>query len=291
MIPDDFGWKKYVKLNPDIASYVQNKKQAIDHYLQYGIRENRKYNKKWQHKIESIQKQHLPTYTNQEKIYSENKNILIVIVSCRKNIHLWNEIKSRTNNKMIILCGLNYEKNAYNLNTNTTHYNQDEQVLYLNCDDGYAGLPEKMVLAIEYILKNFQDITHILKIDDHDTYFTNENIQNLYKIGELDYYHYIGQKLCCFKEPGTSNWHFGKIFYDNPWNEKLGKIPAISYFDGGCTYILSKHAMEIINSVYNSNDIHQIRNNEIFEDAMIGKIMHNNNIKSALVNYFIKGDK
>ena len=306
MIPDDFKWKKYVKLNPDIASYVQNKNQAIDHYLQYGVHENRKYRNKCQpnktNVINSIQENKSGMLINQPKTYKkyesyeetihwENKNILILIVSCKKNAYLWDKIKSRTNEKMITLCGLNHETNAYELNINTTYYNEAEKVLYLNCDDGYAGLPEKMALAIEYILQNFKDVTHILKIDDHDTYFTDDHIKNLYYIDELDHYHYIGQRQQCCTEPKFSNWHFGKIYQANHWDQKLAYIPPIAYFDGGSTYILSKPAMQIVNNVYNSSNIDKIRQLEIYEDVMIGNIMHNHKIKSGVINYSITGDK
>ena len=41
-IPGDFDWKKYTELNGDLN--ILNQYQAIQHYLQYGIKENRIYN-------------------------------------------------------------------------------------------------------------------------------------------------------------------------------------------------------------------------------------------------------
>ena len=118
-----------------------------------------------------------------------------------------------------------------------------------------------------------------------------KSIKNLYYIDELDHYHYIGQRQQCCTEPKFSNWHFGKIYQANHWDQKLAYIPPIAYFDGGSTYILSKPAMQIVNNVYNSSNIDKIRQLEIYEDVMIGNIMHNHKIKSGVINYSITGDK
>lgn len=40
-LPKDFNWKTYLKMNPDLDQ--KNKKNAIEHYLKYGIFENRMY--------------------------------------------------------------------------------------------------------------------------------------------------------------------------------------------------------------------------------------------------------
>lgn len=43
-IPDDFKWKEYVLLNPDLAeSNMDTEHQAMFHYINYGVNENRKY--------------------------------------------------------------------------------------------------------------------------------------------------------------------------------------------------------------------------------------------------------
>jgi len=40
-IPNDFDWEQYIKLNIDLTQYIKN--EAIDHFLKYGINENRLY--------------------------------------------------------------------------------------------------------------------------------------------------------------------------------------------------------------------------------------------------------
>ena len=41
-IPKNFYWKTYVKLNPDLEANI-NKRDAIKHFIKYGMQENRKY--------------------------------------------------------------------------------------------------------------------------------------------------------------------------------------------------------------------------------------------------------
>uniref|UniRef100_A0A6C0JHV5 Glycosyl transferase family 1 domain-containing protein n=1 Tax=viral metagenome TaxID=1070528 RepID=A0A6C0JHV5_9ZZZZ len=41
-LPKDFNWKTYVKLNKDLRN-LKNKKEAIKHYIDFGINEKRKY--------------------------------------------------------------------------------------------------------------------------------------------------------------------------------------------------------------------------------------------------------
>jgi hypothetical protein len=50
--------------------------------------------------------------------------------------------------------------------------------------------------------------------------------------------------------------------------------------------------MQIINRSYNDSNIDHLRNNEIYEDVMIGRILTNkHDVIYRQVNYGIKGDK
>ena len=256
-IPFDFNYKTYLHLNKDLNKNMTFD-QTIQHYLNHGINENRCYKKK--------------------------TNILVTVMSCKKHSHLWNEIKNRTEN-LIIFTG--------SYNKSPTYYDKNEKILYLRCNDNYEGLPEKMILMIEQILTlpEFKDVTHILKIDDHDTMFTDENIKNLYSLNELYLYNYIGQKKE-YRAPNTwSDYHFGKISEQSHWNNKKGDVSDVTWLDGGCSYILSRKAMKIINKFYNSSNLKTLRNNEIYEDVMIGRLLALHNCKAHLVNFNIKGDK
>jgi len=256
-LPFDFNYKTYLHLNKDLNP-TMTFDQTVQHYLQHGINENRLYKKK--------------------------ANILVTVMSCKKHSHLWNEIKSRTEN-LIIFTG------SYNISS--TYYDKNEKILYLKCNDNYEGLPEKMILMIEQILTlpDFKNITHILKIDDHDTMFTDENIKNLYNLNELYLYNYIGQKKE-YRSPNTwSDYHFGKISEKSHWNNKKGNVSDVTWLDGGCSYILSRKAMKIINKFYNSSNLKTLRQNEIFEDVMIGRLLAMRNCNPRVVNFNIKGDK
>lgn len=256
MIPIDFNYKTYLSLNKDLNKNMSFE-QAVNHYLNYGIHEKRNYKK--------------PIH------------ILVVIMSCKKNSHLWQSLNMRTENSIIF-------SGSYN---NKTYYDSNSKILFLKCNDYYEGLPEKVILMIEQILTlpQFNHITHILKIDDHDTFFTNENIQNLYNNPALHLYNYIGQKKEC-KPPNTwSNYHFGKVSKKSHWNNKKGNVSNVTYLDGGCSYILSRKAMKIINKFYNSSNIKLLRQNEIYEDVMIGRLLAMHNCKAHQINFNIKGDK
>ena len=269
-LPSDFNHSEYLELNQDLKQTCSYE-EATHHYINYGFRENRKYKK----------------YNNNNK-NENNMNLLIVVVSCCKHKHLWNNIKSRTSNNLIIIAGTNdraIEKRWYDKN---------EKILWLNCNDYYDGLPEKMVLAIEEILNNpeFSNVTHILKIDDHDTDFNDDNICKLYHNDAIKNHDYVGQKLNNWGQLSDCTYHFGKVPEWSIWNNRHADISNISYFDGGCSYILSRRAMQLVINEWNDKNIDHLRTCEIYEDVVMGKILINkNNVSYKEVNYGIKGDK
>jgi len=213
-----------------------------------------------------------------------NINILVVIVSCIKNKHLWDQIKNRTNNKLIIITGSDKYEN---------YYDREYKVLHLKCSDLYDGLPEKIICMIDQVLNidDFKDITHIIKIDDHDTYFTDENIKNLVNYKELELFDYLGQRLNTIDEGYVSDYHNGKVHPQSYWYNRKLPMEPLQYFDGGCTYILSRKAMEVINKKYNLSNMNEVRENNLYEDYMIAKILNENNIKPHKIDYGIRGDK
>ena len=140
-------------------------------------------------------------------------------------------------------------------------------------------------------LEIFQNITHILKVDD-DNYFTKENIIELSKSNVIYQYNYIGQLLKNSDIDVTCDWHFNNTKPDNYWYNKkyFGKL-NIDYFDGGESYILSRYALNKIKQYYGFNDLDKIRREHIYEDYMIGEIMDYYRIKPYINKYPIYGDK
>lgn len=207
--------------------------------------------------------------------------ILLVIMSCYKHSHLWDNIKKNMNDNLIIFIG----------GATETYYNDDKKILHLACNDFYEGLPEKILYTINKILEleQFNDITHILKIDDHDNKFTKEAIDNLYQIEDLNNYDYIGQRV--HDHPGQTTFHFNKVTKYSYWDDRKYEGEYVPFLDGGTTYILSRKAMTIINEEFKIIGINTIRRDEIYEDVMIAKILHKHNILPKVIHYGIIGDK
>jgi len=214
--------------------------------------------------------------------------ILVVVMSCNKHQHLWQTITSKKINELIIFTG----------GSDKTFLDEKNKILHLKCNDFYEGLPEKMILMIEFVLHSnyFSDITHIIKIDDHDNNFTEENIENLYNLAELKEYHYVGQRLVNktqypWQWSDANKWHLGKVSENSYWHEKNFAGGYVPWLDGGCSYILSRDAMKCVWSWYNSSNLKDLREREIFEDAMMGKILYHHSIFPKEKNYGIVGDK
>jgi hypothetical protein len=209
-------------------------------------------------------------------------NLLVTIMSCQKNCHLWNKLTQISKKNTIIFSG----------GSDTFYYDKYNNILHLKCNDNYDGLPEKMICMIDQILNmpDFADITHILKIDDHDTQFTYENIINIVKNTKLFNCDYVGQRLH-HESRGARKWHFNKVPKNSKWHDKPYNGEYVSWLDGGSSYILSRNAMKIINNHFNISNLDLVSETEIFEDVMIAKILKNNGINPIHINYGVTGDK
>lgn len=196
---------------------------------------------------------------------------LIVVLSCKKNKHLWDDILKQGHN-IIIFCGDENEKE------NSFRY--ENRVLYLSCNDFYEGLPEKIICMIDAVLKIniFNRFTHFIKIDDHDALINYERVINLSQmyVNGNDYCGFLisgMQQDGTYMKPGTfyvnRRYHFNKCSENSEWNNK--EYPGIyAPYAWGGLYILSRKALVCINSVYTSNNKKEIRQNHIFEDLLVG---------------------
>lgn len=200
--------------------------------------------------------------------------MLVLVISCKKHQQIWSKILDRNVPDLYIVCG-GFEETRLNGN-----------IIELNCNDFYEGLPEKVVLAYEFIYKNIP-FSHILKVDDHDTDFTAKQIMNIQvkfkKI--LDTKDYIGQSLI---NRVVRKWHFKKTSSTSHWKTQEYSGDYKPYLGGGQTYILSKKAIQCIISKYNESTLDILRTSEIYEDLMIGKILFDNGIHPHKLNYGIK---
>jgi hypothetical protein len=193
--------------------------------------------------------------------------ILVCVLSCHKNWNLWNEIKSKVSEDLII-----FSRSPKNENW----YDKKERVLYLNCRDEYECLPEKIICMIEQVLNNshFSKYTHILKIDDYEARnLTEEKIKNLYNFDIIEKNNYIGQHLIHSAADNANEYHFGKVTPDSYWDNLHYKGKFVPWCNGGKSYILSRKSMYAINKIYNSSNIDILYEKEIYEDLMIAKCL------------------
>ena len=200
--------------------------------------------------------------------------MLTVILSCSKHKHLWEEISERLGN-ILILCG------------GSDKITLVGNVLYLDCIDTYDGLSEKMMKAYSFIFSNqiFESVTHVLKADDHDTFFTQLDIQNIeskYK-DILLHNDYIGQRIVHSEYLLGRCHHFGKVPKESKWYNKCIENKFVPYLGGGEVYILSKRAL-----YYLVNNKEQYKDFCSYEDLMVGSVLNEYDIKPYEINLNIK---
>lgn len=215
-------------------------------------------------------------------------NVLVVVLSCNKYRSLWQSILSKGVNNIIILVGSEGQPQH---DQQCLEPHLEGQVLHLRCNDCYEGLPVKIAKAIDFVLKSpqFMHITHILKIDDHDTEFEKRNIDIIEGMLDAVPCDFMGQKLNVL--PGMRTYHMPYVSPDSPWRTKWYQGEYTPWLHGGSSYVLSRRAMTVINSVYNASNIDQVYQNEIFEDVMVARILCQHDIHPKLVDYGIKGDR
>ena len=202
-------------------------------------------------------------------------NVLVCFMSCMKNKELWENLLSHNLNSLIFVGDPNISE----------QFIYKDRILTLKCEDTYEYLPVKVYMMINAILNipDFDDITHIYKIDDHDTKIP-DNLNEMLKTIKL--YDYCGQNI---NYRGPRNWHIGKCSHNNPWNEKIYKGKYKPWCDGGCGYLLSKKAMNYINECnLNREKIHDIY---IYEDLMISLLLIDKKIYPNEIEDIINGDK
>lgn len=201
------------------------------------------------------------------------------------NKNLWEKLLKKNNNCIIFYGNPNQEED----------FILNDRILSLKCNDTYDFLPIKVLLMIKAIIKLniFKDVTHIFKIDDHDTRF-NENIdQKLIDILNISNIDYGGQKVIYpnknGKISGDRKWHFNKVPKDSFWDNKMYKGPYNSWALGGYGYILSRKSMRLINNYYDKNKNNIIKNH-IYEDLMISSILVKYNIFPIQIKNIILGE-
>jgi hypothetical protein len=144
-------------------------------------------------------------------------------------------------------------------------FDEENNILKLNCNDSYVGLPEKIIKTFHYLINDnrFKSYTHFCKLDD------DMILKKKFDTLEGDYLgnvHY---------GDGNRQWHIGRC--GNFWD----KIPYLGEFKpwcmGGFGYIVSRKALEMITPNFNYLD-------HIYEDVYIGILMNSIGIIPKIID-------
>lgn len=137
-------------------------------------------------------------------------------------------------------------------------HNQDcltDTVLYLNCDDTYEGLPDKIHTMFKYLTKNLSNYKTYVKLDR-----TAKIIQPMNSDISADYFGSVNTG------EGDRTHHFNKCSDGSAWNKKSYEGTYVSWC-AGPVYVLSDVAANIIAN--NPPDLSQ----EIYEDLYVAKCL------------------
>lgn len=236
----------------------------------------------WKYKLSEL---------NNETI-NDPPNILFCVISCKKYEYRWNKYTNSNLDNILIICGdESLDKN----------YELIDNILYLNCRDGYEYLPEKIIYMIKSILKidKFKNIDYLMKIDDDNIIVDinyNAFINDVIISMNNNDYDYVGNWITKTDEI-SGEYHFNNTIPGSHWHNKEFKSiyldkNKITYCNGGHGYILSKKALDIIDRYYNFGDQIIINEEHIYEDIMMAIILHKSKIEAQHIDYsfFIIGD-
>lgn len=218
--------------------------------------------------------------------------LLVLVLSCASHADLW-PAKLEAFPDTVIAVGDPELKTDYELK---------DGILRLRCSDQYDALPEKVVYAIHAILRlpDFRTVTHLLKTDDHDNSYTATDIERVAGYSELREHHYMGVMIHGEKECeeimttdayNVRQYHFGKVSETSRWHNRPYTGEYVPWADGGQGYVVDRVAMRCINRQRNLRTISQVRDEEVFEDVMVAKLLRNFGILPAKALKLIEGDE
>jgi hypothetical protein len=196
-------------------------------------------------------------------------NMLFMFITCNKpkymerRDYLYNFLKTFEYRYIVVESG-----------SDELVFNSDTNVLNIDIEETYENLPKKIMKAYEWIYNQFNNITHVYKIDDNFC----DKILNFIP-ASFSTYNYYGNFIV---ETLINTWHQGKCTDDVLNNTVYTKQFINPYAGGGYGYILSRSAIKIL--IDNKDDII----NEIYEDKAIGDVLYAHNIKFNVAEYIDK---
>lgn len=177
--------------------------------------------------------------------------ILYVFITHQKKFQeVYNKIKEMMKEDFLVVQG-GFIKDKFD---------ENDKVLCLNCNDGYAGLPEKIAKTFHFLLshESFTKYKHFVKLD--------EDMMLIDKIPEIEG-DYLGK---VHYGDGNRNWHRGKC--GNFWDYLPYPGKFSPWCMGGFGYIVSKQALSQIFPNFEYSD-------HIYEDVYIGSLFEKHGYK------------
>ena len=284
ILPYDFDPYIYKSLYSDIQH--MNKDELIQHYLNYGINEYRKYKINNDISYNIINNKELYNYEiNIDKLYNTN---IIISLSTIPNRFLNEEfedvIKSLLNqilkpkNIVINLCKdyiRNFKYNKNDFDNKIKYFENNYNNIIINITKDYG--PITKILGLYNIINNFNKDDIVIVLDD-------DWIMNNY----MTYYYGLIYQLynsdCVFiNELDIIEWNsnrklniFYNIFYDNYQNFGYGWL----------SYSIKAKYIDLLYNFY--NDIVNIDNEIIYHDDLIITLFYKiNNLYACGINLFM----
>ena len=203
-LPNDFNWKTYINLNNDLSIF-NTEKEAIEHYINYGLNENRKYKKENiiilydLMKIKKINEKDNIFYILSEIIKNNTKNISNNFIdwSFYKKQKLvfpdinYNKYKTRDSSNSCMLIEKEENKNNKKkifLNDNFNNFNNFNNFInFLNIYNSFIvifDLPENYYggakFFINTIIEKYKNKQNFLILYTKENNFVSINVNNKY---------------------------------------------------------------------------------------------------------------
>jgi hypothetical protein len=192
-------------------------------------------------------------------------HILYFFITHKKNLEKVYQEKKKYFYFSIVVCG-----------GNETNYYAEKNILFIDCNDLYEGLPEKIIKTLKFLVESeyFKNFTHFVKLDE------NIEIKNLLPYYQIKNLNYAGNVQ---NIEGNRKWHFNKCSSNSKFYNKEYTGIYVPWCKGGYGYIISRAT---INLIKDSSDYH----NHIYEDLYLAIILKNKGITAINFNtdyYFI----
>lgn len=144
-------------------------------------------------------------------------------------------------------------------------YDEETKILNIDCNDGYVGLPEKVMKTFHFLMNDyrFDKYTHFCKMDD--------DMKVIKRFGNIedDYFGLVSHG------EGNRQWHMGRC------GNFMDKVPYLGDFVpwclGGFGYVVSRNALNKIIPNHNYLD-------HIYEDLYMATELNRVGINPKSIN-------